>query len=90
MDSPIALRVEEITALTYTSRETAEWWIRYRDHGPVARFVPVPVPGRVGFPGQLVDVLCDDREHAEWLRSHMIARGIPRSALKIVSQGAAA
>lgn len=79
----VAVRVEEILALTYTSGEAAAWWIRYRDHGPSARFAPVA--GRIGFPGQLIDVLCDDRGHAEWLRTHLITLGIPKAALKIVT-----
>lgn len=56
------------------------WWLEYR-----ARFEPI---GRVevitaSIGGDRVEVLCDDREHADWLLAHAIGNGIPRSALKV-------
>jgi hypothetical protein len=65
----------------YTKRETASWWTLYRARGPAARFTVVTT----SVPGDLVDVACDDRADAEWLRDHMIERGIPKTALKVVS-----
>jgi hypothetical protein len=77
-----AVRVNEVLALTYTSRETANWWVMYRGHGPEQRFVIVSA----GFIGDTVDVLCDDREHADWLRDSLIERGIPKAALTITQR----
>jgi hypothetical protein len=77
----LAVRVNEVLALTYTSRETANWWVLYRGHGPAERFVIVSA----SFIGDTVDVLCDDREHAEWLVSYLIERGIPKAALDITT-----
>lgn len=79
----VAVRVNEVLALTYTSRETANWWVLYRGHGPEERFVIVTA----GFIGDTVDVLCDDREHADWLHGYLIERGVPKAALKIVTAG---
>jgi hypothetical protein len=77
-----AVRVNEVLALTYTTRETENWWAMWRGHGPEQRFVIVTA----GFIGDSVDVLCDDREHAEWLHADLIERGIPKAALKIVER----
>jgi hypothetical protein len=76
-----ALRVNEIAALTYTTREAANWWALYRARGPVERFTIV----KSYIPGDVVDVACDDRQDAEWLRNHLIAQGIPKSALKVIA-----
>jgi hypothetical protein len=77
-----AARVNEVLALTYTSRETANWWALYRGHGPAERFAIVSA----GFIGDTVDVICDDHEHADWLHGYLIERGIPKAALKITER----
>jgi hypothetical protein len=76
------VRVEETRALTYSTRETANWWALFRSRGPERRFVTVTV----GFIGDLVDVLCDSREHAQWLHDNLVDQGIPKAALKITER----
>lgn len=76
-----ALRVNEVAVNLYSPREAANWWALYRAHGPATRFTTVTA----AIPGDLVEVACEDREDAEWLRDLLIERGIPRTALKIVA-----
>lgn len=78
--SRTAVRVNEVKALLYTTRQTANWWTLYRSRGPEERFRTVVV----GFPGDVVDVVCDSQEHAHDLMKLLIDRGIPPRALKIV------
>lgn len=80
MSNTVAVRVNEVVVNLYTPRQTANWWALFRARGPVERFTIVTA----SIPGDLVDVACDDREDAEWLRDHMIERGIPKTALQIV------
>lgn len=75
-----AVRVNEVVVNLYTPRETANWWAIFRARGPASRFTIVTP----AIPGDLVDVACDNREDAEWLRDHLIERGIPSTALKVI------
>ncbi|MFP8944739.1 hypothetical protein ACLIYM_25350 [Streptomyces fenghuangensis] len=75
-----ALRVNEVVALAYTPRDTANWWALYRARGPASRFTVV----QATIPGDIVDVACDDLEHAEQLRDLLIEQGIPKTALKVI------
>ena len=77
--STVAVRVNEVVVNLYTPRETANWWALFRARGPRERFTTVTA----SIPGDLVDVACDNREDAEWLRDHMIEQGIPKTALTI-------
>ena len=79
--APAAVRVNEVVVHLYTPRATADWWALFRARGPAARFTIVTT----SIPGDLVDVACDDRADAEWLRDHMIEQGIPKTALRIVN-----
>jgi hypothetical protein len=58
-----------------SDRGTSFWWefLARRPHE-----VTTPSIG-----GSMVAVPCDDREHAEWLRDFLTARGLPASALRI-------
>lgn len=76
-----ALRVNEVAVNLYSPREAANWWALYRARGPADRFTTVTA----AIPGDLVDVACDDAGDAEWLRDLLIERGIPRTALKILT-----
>lgn len=80
-----AVRVNEALALTYTSRDVANWWALYRLRGPTERFQIVSA----GFIGDTVDVLCDDHAHALWLHDFLIEQGIPKAALTIVTRPSA-
>lgn len=75
-----AVRVNEVVVNLYVPRETANWWALFRARGPAERFTIVTT----SIPGDLVDVACDDRSDAEWLRDHMVERGIPRTALRVI------
>jgi hypothetical protein len=80
--APAAVRLNEAVVNLYTPRETANWWALFRAHGPVERFTTVTT----SIPGDVVDVACDDRTDAEWLRDHMIEQGIPKTAIKILTR----
>ena len=73
-----AVRVNEVKI--FATRTASEWWTLFQLRGPSFRFVTV----MSSIAGELVDVACDDREHAEWLMADMIEQGIPRSALKVI------
>ena len=75
-----AVRVNEVKI--FATRTGAEWWTLFRMGGPSFRFTTV----MSSIAGGLVDVACDDREHAEWLMAGMVEQGIPRSALKVIQQ----
>lgn len=75
-----ALRVNEASVNLYTPRATANWWALFRAHGPASRFTTITA----AIPGDLVDVACDTREDAEWLRDLLIEQGVPPTALKIM------
>ncbi|MGW1949995.1 hypothetical protein ACWCRC_37530 [Streptomyces sp. NPDC001940] len=64
----------------YSPREAAGWWALYRARGRADRFTIIAT----ALPGDLVDVACDDREGAEWLRGQMVERGIPKPALTVI------
>lgn len=81
--APAAVRVNEIDINLYTPRATANWWALFRARGPAERFTTVTA----SIPGDLVDVACDDRTDAEWLCDHMIERGIPKIAVKVIGGG---
>lgn len=75
-----ALRVNEVVVNCYCSREAANWWALYRARGPASRFTTV----LAAIPGDLVEVACEDRQDAEWLRDLLVERGIPKTALKVI------
>ena len=75
-----ALRVNEVMVNCYAPREASGWWALFRAHGPASRFTTVTA----SIPGDLVDVACDDAEHAELLRDLLIEHGIPRTAIKLI------
>lgn len=79
-----AVRVNEIKV--FATRTAADWWAMYRLRGPDNRFAVVTAT--IG--GEVVDVACDDREHAEQLLELMVERGVPRTALSIVGARKAA
>jgi hypothetical protein len=62
----------------FATNRGADWWVMFRAHQP-GRFTDLVV----SMAGNMVGVACEDREHAEWLRDHMISVGIPASALRI-------
>lgn len=82
-DIPAAVRVNEVVVNLYTSRDTANWWALFRARDTAERFTTITA----SIPGDLVDVACDDRTDAEWLRDHMIERGIPKTAVKVIGGG---
>lgn len=75
-----AVRVNEAIVSTYATRDAATWWETFRQAMPPSRFGTVAVGGM----GDMVDVACADREHAEWLVGAMTEHGIPKSALKVI------
>ena len=72
------LRVDEGALAQYATRDGAHRWELMRARMP-ARFTTVAVR----MPGDLVDVLCDDRAHAQWLTDLLHSWGVPKSALAV-------
>lgn len=59
-----------------------EWWYLFRAVQPTERFRDhMPNPQ-----GAMVEVACNDAEHAGWLAAHLVAEGgLPRHAVKAKS-----
>lgn len=72
------LRVDEIGVVLFASRDGAQQWELLRARMP-GRFTTVAVR----MPGDLVDVACDDRAHAQWLAALLHSWGVPKTSLKI-------
>lgn len=78
-DQPaVRLRVDEIGIALYAPPETCMWWELFRDR-MAGRITTV----EVRMPGDLVDVACDDRQHATWLRTEFRSRGVPQRSLTV-------
>ncbi|MEW1630788.1 hypothetical protein AB0387_25940 [Streptomyces sp. NPDC089173] len=74
------LRVDEIGIALFATRDGAHQWELMRARMP-GRFTTVAV--RV--PGDLVDVACDDRTHAQWLATLLHSWGVPKASLTITT-----
>ena len=72
-----AVRVNEAKVFATTSG--ADWWAVFSIHQH-ARLTPVVV----SMGGNLVDVACEDEDHATWLAAEMVGRGIPQGAVKVI------
>ncbi|MFG2670828.1 hypothetical protein [Streptomyces sp. NPDC048445] len=72
----VVLRVDEIGVAQFATRKGAHRWELMRARMP-GRFTTVAVR----MPGDLVDVACDDRAHAQWLAALLHSWGVPKSAL---------
>ncbi|NUS79189.1 MAG: hypothetical protein HOV70_23725 [Streptomyces sp.] len=79
----VYLRVDEIGIAQYTPRETAQWWELFRRRMP-DRLTTV----LVRMPGDLVDIACDNRAHANWLHEQFRKRGVPQQSLTIRTEAA--
>ncbi|MEV4179911.1 hypothetical protein AB0J28_00510 [Streptosporangium canum] len=77
---PWCVEVKDIVILS--SRQGVDWWFAYRSrYEPIGRIVHIP--GTAVPQGDHCRVLCDDREHAEWLAAHMVEfGGVPKTAVK--------
>ena len=76
--TPVRLQVDEIGIALHTPAETRQWWELFR-RLHAARLTTVAVR----MPGDLVEIDCEDRPHAEWLRAELRSRGVPQISLKI-------
>lgn len=70
------LRVSECRI--HMTMSGVDWWVTFR----------AAMPGRITTveclpPGDVVDVVCDDVGHAEWLAREAGAHGVPRAALAV-------
>lgn len=72
------LRVDEIGVALHAPRETRALWELYRLRH-AARLTTVAVR----MPGDLVDIACDDRPHAQWLADWLYSLGVPKVSLKV-------
>lgn len=72
------LEVNEAKVLACASG--VSWWLEFR-----SRFEPIDrikvITASIG--GDRVEVQCDDDDHADWLLTLAVSKGIPRSALKV-------
>jgi hypothetical protein len=74
-----AVRVNEARVLATTGG--ADWWGTFRRiYGEEGRLATVTA----SLGGDLVDVACDDAEHAAWLAEHMQAQGVPATAVRVI------
>jgi len=76
---PNWVEVNEVHITLYASRDTANWWATYRQHFDTARFTEV----NSCLIGDLVQVACENRDHAQWLHDLLIEKGVAKAALKI-------
>ncbi|MFH9579076.1 hypothetical protein ACH4MO_13895 [Streptomyces globisporus] len=72
------LRVDEGALVQFATREGAYRWELMRARMP-DRFTTVAVRT----PGDLVDVACDDRAHAQWLAALLHSWGVPKASLTV-------
>lgn len=77
---PAYLRVDEIGIALHAPRETRQWWELYR-----LRMADRLTTVAVRMPGDLVDIACDDRDHATWLAQKLRSLGVPQVSLKVHS-----
>lgn len=61
----------------FATKMGVDWWNLFRSRQEGRMKV---IKGSIG---DLVDIRCEDREHADWLADYMIAHGIPKSAIKV-------
>jgi hypothetical protein len=87
-DPSYGLLVKDIAILA--CRQGMDWWLSFREHHePSGRIQPIP--GTATPQGDHCWVRCDgspedgetSRAHAEWLRDHMVSRGVPKSAVLV-------
>lgn len=76
--TPVRLQVDEIGIALHAPAETRQWWEVFR-----LRYAARLTTVAVRMPGDLVEIDCEDRPHAEWLRAEMRSRGVPQASLKI-------
>ena len=80
-DNTVHLQVDEIGIALHAPVETRQWWELYRRrHAGRLTTIAVRVPG------DLVEIDCEDRAHAEWLRAELRGRGVPQRSLVIKQQ----
>lgn len=74
------VEVSEPKVFTYTGSNVA-WWLLYRQrHEGTGRLTEHGAT----LVGSLVDVACDDKDHAEWLAAHMVNHGgLHASAVRV-------
>jgi hypothetical protein len=72
------LRVDEIGVALHAPRETRMLWELYR-----LRHATRLTTIAVRMPGDLIDIACDDRAHAQWLADWLYSLGVPKASLKV-------
>jgi hypothetical protein len=68
------------------TRQGVDWWMVFR-----ARFEGsdrIRETKAACVVGGVAEVRCDDQEGADWLAAHMVAQGLPRTAVKVKRGGA--
>lgn len=73
-----AVRVNEM-AITATMLGI-DWWLDFRRAHVPERFTVLDASPA----GEVVDVACDDREHAVWLASELVRNGVPKRAIRVI------
>jgi hypothetical protein len=58
-----------------------DWWLDFRRFHVPGRFTVV----EASLAGEVVDVACDDREHADWLAAEMVRNGIPKRGVRVLA-----
>jgi hypothetical protein len=76
----VTAAVEVNECRVFATQMGVDWWNLFRhahtDSGRITTLTPSPA-------GDLCSVACDSREDAQWLASHMLEQGLPKSAVKV-------
>ena len=72
------VEVNETAILMAGSHAAARWWLLYLDQAEKAGRVETVAVGI----GDLVRISCADAPEADWLTSHMVNNGVPKSAVR--------
>jgi hypothetical protein len=73
-----ALEINE--AKVWATGHGAEWWNLYRGRFEQTGRIKV-ITTSLG--GDLVHLQCDDGDHADWILTLAVSKGVPQSALKV-------
>lgn len=71
--------VEVNEARIFATGAGLDWWLSFRRHMEPAGRITV-LTASLG--GDRLTVACDSSAHAGWLHDHMIASGVPASAVR--------
>lgn len=78
--APAVVEVNEVIVFTCSTKEVALTWALYRGRMPEERIRVITA----SMAGDLVQVVCDDDEHAGWLAQQILDWGVPSRAVRVI------